>query len=471
MPMGSTREVMSGMRSVELEVREQPIERESAPLAPSPRAAQMIRVGTGFCVFALAMVLADIPFLKWLKDFPNWPTLTAGAMAWGLLVWPAALKKRLAQDPVLLQRWCTWTVFAAFLALYGISSFPYTPYNEQLRQAVAFLHGHTYIDAPKEYLEAVQIGPYRYALHQPLAAILMIPMAAIWGMDVNQTMWSLVIGAIDAALAWRLLGRFRISVSARTWLTVFFSAGTILWSETIYGNTWSMPETCSVIFTLAALDEVFGPARPFRLGIFAALAALARYEFALAGATYAILALMRGRRFRDLFLMVPGFAVVGVIFVGLNEARFGSFFDQGMILIAPREGTFSWRYLLTNINTIFFMEPAINNTFPYFHPTLTGQSLIFTSPALVLAFKANLRKVEALLMLVSAFVLSLPSLFYYANGFAQFGTRHYLQVFPFLLVMMAMGTRHPDRLSKILIVTSVIFIAFGVVSVRIWGLA
>ncbi len=470
--MSDMHQALEGAVSVELEVGEQSLERESAPLAPSLRASQMMRVGTDFCIFALAIVLADTLYLEWHKDFPIWPTLTAGAIAWGLLVWPAALKRQLAEDSAVLERWCSWTVFAAFLALYAVSSFPNTPYNEQLRQAVAFLQGHTYIDAPKSFLEAAQVGPYRYALHPPLAAILMLPFAAIWGMDVNQTMWSLFIGAIDAALAWRLLGRFRLSVSGRVWLTLFFAAGTILWSESIYGNTWSMPETCSLMFTLAALEEAFGPARPFRLGIFAGLASLSRYELAIAGATYAILALLRGRRIRDLFLMVPGFAAVGVVFVGLNEARFGSFFDQGVALTGPKDApAFGLRYLLGNINTIFFLTPTVNDSFPYFHPYFAGLSLIFTSPALVLAFKANLAKIEALLMLVTAFLISLPSLLCYANGFAQFGTRHYLQVFPFLLVLMAMGMRHPDRLTKILIVTSIIFIAFGVVHVRIWGLA
>ena len=447
------------------------LEPESAPLAPSPRASQMVRVGTGFCIFAVTIVLVDTLYLGWHKEYPIWPTLTAGAIGWALVLWSALIKKRLAEDSAVRERWCTWTVFAAFLALYAVSSFPDTYWNEQVRQAVAFLHGHTYIDAPPTFLEAAQVGPYRYALHPPLAAILMMPFAAIWGMNVNQTMWSLFIGAIDAALAWRLLRRFRLSVSGRVWLTLFFGAGTILWSETIHGNTWSMPETCSIIFTLAALDEAFGPARPFRLGIFAGLAALSRYELAIAGATYAILALLRGRRIRDLLLMIPGFAAVGVVFVGLNETRFGSFFDQGVALVGPKNApTFGLRYLLVNISTIFFMGPDVNAKFPYFHPNFRGLSLIFTSPAFVLAFKANLAKIEALLMLVTAFLVSVPSLLCYANGFAQYGTRHYLQVFPFLLVLMAMGMRHPDRLTKILIVVSIIFLTFGVVHVRIWGL-
>jgi hypothetical protein len=73
-------------------------------------------------------------------------------------------------------------------------------------------------------------------------------------------------------------------------------------------------------------------------------------------------------------------------------------------------------------------------------------------------------------MIATAFLVSIPSLFYYVNGLEQFGARHYVQVYPFLLVLMAMGTRHPDRLTRILIVTSIILIGYGVVYVRIWGL-
>lgn len=442
---------------------------EAAPAAWSPLGS-MRQVGIGFSVFAIAIVLADAVFLERYGSFPNWPTFMAGAIAWALLVWPATLKKQLAQDSAAIERWCGWAVFAAFLALYAVSSFPSTYYNEQLRQAVALLHGHTYIDAPPTFLEAAQIGPYRYALHPPLPAILMMPVAAVWGMTTNQTMWSLLIGAIDAALAWRLLRRFRLSLSSRVWLTIFFGAGTILWSETIYGNTWSMPETCSVMFTLAALDEAFGPARPFRLGIYAGLAALSRYELAIAAATYAILAMRRGRRMRDLCWMIPGFAAVGVVFVALNEARFGSFFDQGVMLTGPKDGAFGLRYLMGNIATVFFMAPDIDEKFPYFHPNYRGQALTFTSPAFVLALKANLARIEPLLMLLTALLVSIPSLLCYANGFEQFGTRHYLQVFPFLLVLMAMSMRRPDRLTRILIIASIMFISFGVVYVRIWGL-
>jgi len=52
---------------------------------------------------------------------------------------------------------------------------------------------------------------------------------------------------------------------------------------------------------------------------------------ALAAPIYALLAWKKGRTFGELLGSYPGFLAVGVVFVGLNEARFHSFFDQGVM--------------------------------------------------------------------------------------------------------------------------------------------
>src|SRR5262249_49528412 len=104
-------------------------------------------------------------------------------------------------DDALGERWSTFAVFVGFLAFYAATIFPSSPYNEELRQAVAFLQGHISIDAPKSFIEYAQIGPYSYALHLPLSVLLMFPFAAIWGMDTNQTEFTVVIGAIAIAMS------------------------------------------------------------------------------------------------------------------------------------------------------------------------------------------------------------------------------------------------------------------------------
>ena len=105
-------------------------------------------------------------------------------------------------------------VFVAFLAFYAITAgSDSSPFNAHVRQAFALIHGHSYIDAPN-YIEHAQIGAYSYQLHPILPALLLMPFAAIWGMDSNQAIFSIIVGALDVALAWRLLGRFRLTVNA-----------------------------------------------------------------------------------------------------------------------------------------------------------------------------------------------------------------------------------------------------------------
>ena len=437
------------------------------------------RTALVFFVCAIVAVLAFAPHFLTRQRTWNFLNYIAAALAVGGLVAMRAARQsagasiatrtRAALSP---EQLTTFAVFVAFLAFYGGTMFDPSPFNEQVRQAVAFNHGHTYIDAPQSFLEHAQIGPYSYALHPPLPAIMLMPVTAIWGMNTNQTEFSVVIGAIDIALAWILPGRFTLSNKSRVWLTVFFGIGNILWYETVIGSTWALPMTSALIFTLLTLIELFGAARPFWLGIWAGLATLGRYDLALAAPIYAILAMARGRKFTEMFAMIPGFLAVGVVFVGLNEARFHSFFDQGVLITGPKNApAFSLRYLPGNLYTVLFMAPTVNDTFPYIHPVFSGQALTLTSPAFVLALRPSFKRLTVSMMGLAAVLVSIPSLLCYANGFAQFGTRHYIPAFPFLLVMMAIGMpRRTDQLTKILICVSIFLVAFGVWQIHVWGL-
>jgi len=359
-------------------------------------------------------------------------------------------------------------VFLSFLALYAATAFPASPFNEQLRQAFAFVHGHLSIDAPQSFLEHAQVGNYSYALHPPLPAFLLIPFAALWGMTFNQGIFSVLIGALNAMLVWVLLGRLK--ADGRLWLTIFFGAGTIVWYETAIGTTWALPMTTALAFELLTLIELFGEARPLWIGVWGGLAALGRYDLAFVGPAYLLFAWWKGRTVRELCWMAPGFLAAATIYVALNEARYGSPFDIGLWFIpnVHPAAVFGFRYLPLNLNTLFFMAPVVNENFPYIHPVVIGQALTLTSPAFVLALRPSFRRFEVWTMALAAALVSIPMLLCYANGMGQFGTRHFISAFPFLLAMMAMG--EVDQLAKILICVSVILIAAGICSIRMWGL-
>src|SRR5208337_4487074 len=282
--------------------------------------------------------------------------LAAGALWYSFrLADPAPMTdETLRRDELLSQ----FAVFVLFLVFYSITAgSDVSPYDAHVRQAFAFIHGHTYIEAPY-YIEHAQVGPYSYQLHPILPAILLMPFVAIWGMSTNQNYFSIIVGALDIALAWRLLGRFRISLNARKWLTLFFGVGTIIWYETINGGSWGVSMVVAILVTLLALDETFDQARPAVVGSFAAAAGLARYDLVFVWPIYlALLLFWRRRTIRELFWFLPGCAVTAVIYVTFNFVRYHSPFDRGVIYYMPKDQQtlFAFRFFPGNFFTLFFM--------------------------------------------------------------------------------------------------------------------
>jgi len=408
-----------------------------------------------------------------------------------------------------LEQWANFAVLVFFLAFYLVTRAGPTPFYEPSVQAVAFVHGHSWVDAPG-YMEQVgplcnanlpiakglpgcdltRFGGHTFLVHPPLAAIVMMPIVALHGgvvdgADVYQPSVCAVLGAIEVALAWRLLLLLGLSTSARIWLTAFFGIGTTLWYEATLGASWDFVLVVSLLPTLLALNEVFGRARPWLVGIFAALAALGRNDLVLAWPIYGALLLVRGRRLRDLFWMGPGLAMAGVVYGVFNYTRYGTFYDQSLWLWyrccdggGGREhlgspGPFSIHNLPTNLYTLLFLGWGFESTrFPYIRPQGAGQALMLTSPAFILALRARLRRWETVLMWLAVILTMGASLTVYASGFVQFGTRYYVQVFPFLLVLIALGVgpgNQADQLTRILILASIFIVAFGVAQIHTIG--
>ena len=183
------------------------------------------RASVGFFLAALVLVAFDQVYWVRYWQTPNYLAVLAAMGALGGLIYRISTAQTGASvypdRPVdrRVEVWSTFAVFIAFLAWYSVTgSIERSPYNAHVRQAIAFLHLHTDIERSPGIEQVVFAGRY-FQLHPPLPAILLMPFVAIWGTDTNQTAFSLVAGAIDAALAWWLLGRLKLSLSARVWLT------------------------------------------------------------------------------------------------------------------------------------------------------------------------------------------------------------------------------------------------------------
>src|SRR5512136_3454637 len=79
-----------------------------------------------------------------------------------------------------------------------------TYYNYYVRLADAFLHGRLYLLNNPSWLNELipnPSGPGFYVVYPPLPAFLMTPMVASFGVQLDQTLISLLFGSLTVALA------------------------------------------------------------------------------------------------------------------------------------------------------------------------------------------------------------------------------------------------------------------------------
>jgi hypothetical protein len=367
---------------------------------------------------------------------------------------------------------------AAYIASHGRS----TPYNNYTLLADAILHGRLWIDWPGENTsDALLWNGQHYVIEAPLPGLLMIPATIFWNLQANQTYLALLLCGCAVGVTYALLQRLGIAFWPAFWLTLFFFAGTDLWWCAQLGDVWFIAHVSAVLFTMLVLFELAGPARGWVVAILAACAFESRFSMIMAMPLY-FYSVGRGGlllpdRFRLSRLRGFGivFAVVAVLWVGYNEARWGLPTDIGYTAWyhhdswGQREGSpFRLSYFPYEVYSFFMRPPVLvewlqQAQWPYFKVDVNGIALTFTSPALILAFWSEAPRNVKIALWTTVVLVAGPSFFYYLNGWYQFGMRHALDFEPFLLVLMAFAVRERvPRWAQALIAYSCLVSVWGI---------
>ena len=366
----------------------------------------------------------------------------------------------------------TWLVFTgAFLFYFVSSSGKQTGYDNYTILANAWLHGSVTILDPGPAIDALKYLGKWYVIEAPMPAVIMLPLALVFGDHANQTFACVLCGAVAVAAADVTLGRMNLTPAARNWTVTFLAAGTVLWWCSAFGAVWMFAHVAGAMFALLGLAEWFGHRRPWLLGLLIACAALSRFPIVLAALPFAWwlwAETPRGRRLAAIGQAVAGAAPLFILYSLYNEARWGVPSDIGYTLWyhqdsvgQPTGSPFRLQYLPFNLYSFFALPPEYSQDFPWLKPSGLGVCLTMTSPALVLAL-ASARARESLALWMSAVLVAVPSLLYYVNGFEQFGMRHSLDFTAFLIPLVARGMdRTPRALSLTLMIFSIAANAYG----------
>ena len=176
-------------------------------------------------------------------------------------------------------------VFVATFLVYWTLGPHKTAYDFQLSQANNMIHGH--LDMTEEYTRNLRVlervlydgkgfclpvndprGPESYAdvvnpritanclsymQHSLGPAILPIPFAFVFGLDVNQTLISCFIGALTAVIAFAIIRHFVETRRTQFALTVLAAFGTTYWYSAADGGVWHFAHATAFLFVMLSI--------------------------------------------------------------------------------------------------------------------------------------------------------------------------------------------------------------------------
>ncbi len=386
-------------------------------------------------------------------------------------------------------------LFIVSFAVYWATSEGYaTYYNYYVRLADAFLHGRLYLLQNPSWLNELipnPHGPGWYVVYPPLPAFLMTPFVAIWGLNLNQTLFGFFFAAATVPLAYLVAkdvskkptGMQPKHEGAYVWFAVLFGFSTLFWYLASIGSVWLIAQVISAFFLFLALHEAFNKNRPLLVGLLVGASYWCRLPTILGIFFFAGLAISTQAnsswigKFKaslpSLAKMAAGAGTFVIFDFIYNFVRFGTVFDVGYWMIPGLlsepwyiYGRFSLLYIPDNLRPFLTGLPTLTATAPYILVPMAGIAIWFTTPAFIFALKAKLKDPVTWWSWIAIISIAMVIFTDAATGWG-FGYRYAMDFYPFLFVLTVrgMGT-NLKWYHKVLIILGIIINAWGVIAIN-----
>jgi hypothetical protein len=354
---------------------------------------------------------------------------------------------------------------------------PFAYYNYL---ADALLHGQLSLRLIPDSTRDLSPFQGRFYLYwPPMPAISLMPFVAIFGVQFSDTLFTLGIAALNVALVAQLLRLacirrvIKLPKSRRGPLVLCFALGTVQLTQAPFGRVWSTGHEvgllCVVLCYLVAL-RLRGVWGFVLAGLAIAAAFLTRNHMLFAGLwpAWYLIAQHRSIGWRRLAVNIAAGLAPVIVAIGFlawyNWARFGSILDNGLDyhLMATqladnyrRYGMFHPHYLATNLYYQYIAYPL-----PFHSTTFYGGSLFLLTPVFFAAWVGGFvmrPRWSKWALIASILLAALPSLFFMATGWVQFGPRFSIDFMVPLLLLTAAGLRRcPVSLLWLLTIVAVV---------------
>ncbi len=324
-------------------------------------------------------------------------------------------------DSLLMEReyrivigWSAFFFVLTFL-LYWFLGPKDTIFINHINQANSFLHGR--LDLVPElsgYITEPAIKDDKLYLQHPLGpAILLVPWVAVFGLDTNQTLVSVLAGAITAPVIFAITRRFTESLTTQIWLTVLFLFGTIFWFTASNGGVWFFSHTVAMLFLFLAIYVTLTSRNPFLIGLFLGAAYLSRQSMILAFPFFLIMlsgdwllkdsgqSLLKRVSIKPLAQLASGAGIFLLISFVLNYLRFSNPLESGYSFSEQvhqeelawlfNRGVLHITYIPRHIPVFFEGLPIFRSEGPYILPSWAGMAIWGTTPVFLYGLFVGIR--------------------------------------------------------------------------------
>ena len=331
----------------------------------------------------------------------------------------------------------------------------------------------------------------RYVSFPPAPAVFMLPFVAIWGLQFNDVIFSVVWAAINPVLLFLLLrdlarrGYSKRSAVDDLWLTAVFGVGSVYFYAACVGQVWYTAHVVGVTFAIGYAWASLQAERPFLAGLCLGLGYATRTPMAFMFPLFVFEAVRMAGGWRalrerravppDLLRKLARFAAPAAVVVALlfihNYARFErwsefghSYLNIGWAERIQRWGLFNYHFLSRNLACALVLMPRILAAAPFVKVGQHGMSLLITSPNLAYTVAPKERSVLAPALWITIAVTALPGLLYQNSGQYQFGYRFSIDYMPFFIMLLAAGNRRLSWLFKTLVIAAAAINLFGAIT-------
>ena len=321
--------------------------------------------------------------------------------------------------------------------------------------------------------DIVTIGDRHYqamSLLPTVPYLVFVPFQALW--PFSRWIVSAVIGIVAAWLALPVARRYGPGGETDYWLASLGAFGTLLFTLSMEGDFYYLAHLEAVLLSFLALIEWHDRRRPWVVGLLIGLAALARPTLLLVAVPFG-LALLADSKDRVRVSLAFGLPLLGALAVTgwWDWVRFGSPLETGYGIAwiedplekLRAEGLFSTVHVPTNLALFIGGGYQVQDAFPWLKPSSEGQSILLTSPALLIAVGAGLRERLNQVLWGAVILAAIPVFLYYGGGgAATYGYRYAMDFVPFLLALVAIAMRERfGNLERALIGLSLCFVCYG----------